>query len=175
MFKLKCFVSMGTIPCVHGHFCSLLWCMLCLNTAGRTEQPLRFVSLYSTEWKPWGLGGHPLVLWPLSLHTVWKEDQMHPMPSSGQPPRNSTTLASKGTPKAGLTFLAPDSPDTGCDTWKEFSDSHKVPMWETSSFSCSTKGPFLLRTEAALWWSSSSMTLPPFISLYFSSGHLPQI
>lgn len=99
---------------------------------------------------------------------------MHPMPSSGPPPPNSTTLASKGTTKAGLTFLAPDSPDTGCDTWKEFSDSHKGHK-ETPPFSCSTKGPFSLRTEAAWRWSSPSMTLPPFISLYFSDCHLPPI
>ena len=74
---------------------------------------------------------------------------MHPMPSSGQPPPNSTTLASKGTTKAGLTFLAPYCPDTGCDPWKEFSDSHKVHK-ETPPFSCSTKGSIFTKDRGSL-------------------------
>lgn len=108
-------------------FCHLLWCMLCLNTAWRTEELLRFMSLFSTEWNPKGLTRWPpsgTLTSPSPHHQ--KEDQTHPMPSSGQPPPNSTTLASKGTTKAGLT---PDSPYTGYDTWKEFSDGPKVPKW----------------------------------------------
>lgn len=74
---------------------------------------------------------------------------MHPVPSSGQPPPNSTTLASKGTTKAGLTFLAPDSPDTGCDTWKEFSDSHKVHK-ETTSFVLQHQGSVFTKDRVSL-------------------------
>lgn len=123
-------------------FCHLLGCMLCLNTAGRTEQSLRFVSLYSTEWKPWGLGGHPLALWPLSLHTMWKEDQMHPMPSSGQPPRNSTTLASKGTPKAGLTFLALSPLTRGVTLGKNSQTAIKFPCERHLLFPAVPRVPF---------------------------------